>query len=87
MILTVKTYPECCVRSRDIARLPQADTTAILKSFLQDLHSKIPTICGVKLKFAEKGLFPTPELAEIDQVRVASLLYTSTCEITYEYLN
>ncbi|XP_064641601.1 uncharacterized protein LOC135496283 [Lineus longissimus] len=59
------TYPECCVRPRDINILPRTDPKPILQAFLSDLQNKISNLCGQKFHFQTKASFLVTSLNEV----------------------
>ncbi|KAL5022848.1 hypothetical protein ScPMuIL_002003 [Solemya velum] len=61
---TYYTYPDVCLRARDIQRVPRVDPKPILMAFLKDLHGKLPNICGMPLKLQTKANYPTLGLTE-----------------------
>ncbi|XP_076109749.1 uncharacterized protein LOC143078713 [Mytilus galloprovincialis] len=62
------SYPEPCLRTRDIQRISRVDPKPILISFLQDLQKKMPRICGFPLKLHSKACYPTIDLTEVTKV-------------------
>jgi hypothetical protein len=66
--LTDLTYPECCVRANDVTILPRADRHGITATFLADLATKLPAVCGGKLQFSPRGMEFTSTLREATQV-------------------
>lgn len=59
---TPLTYPLRCLRSRPVQFFPRADWEGVLKSFLSDLKSQLPHICGFPIKMTTKSCYYTPEL-------------------------
>ncbi|XP_052063092.1 uncharacterized protein C18orf63-like [Mytilus californianus] len=72
------TYPEPCLRARDIQRVPRVDPKPILISFLQDLQKKMPRICGFPLKLHSKACYPTIDLTEVTKVEKRPVQNLST---------
>ncbi|XP_046328623.2 uncharacterized protein C18orf63-like [Haliotis rufescens] len=63
------TYPSVCLRAADMQRIPRIDPKPILIAFIQDLHSKLPSICGHPLKFLPKVRYAIPELYDSGQAK------------------
>ncbi|XP_058895681.1 uncharacterized protein C18orf63 homolog [Kogia breviceps] len=59
------TYPLSCIRSQPIQFFPRVDTESVLKSFLSDLKSKLPHICGSPIKMTTKPCYYTQELTKL----------------------
>ncbi|XP_012978861.2 uncharacterized protein C18orf63 homolog [Mesocricetus auratus] len=57
------TYPLSCIRSQPIQFFPRVDLEGVLKSFLSDLKSKLPHICGFPIKMTNKPCYYTQELS------------------------
>ncbi|XP_041496733.1 uncharacterized protein C18orf63 homolog [Microtus oregoni] len=57
------TYPLSCIRSQPIQFFPRVDLEGVLKSFLSDLKSKLPHICGFPIKMTSKPCYYTQELS------------------------
>lgn len=62
--LTLFTYPLSCIRSQPIQFFPRIDLEGVLKSFLSDLKSKLPHICGFPIKMTTKSYYCTQELTK-----------------------
>ncbi|XP_026244454.2 LOW QUALITY PROTEIN: uncharacterized protein C18orf63 homolog [Urocitellus parryii] len=58
------TYPLSCIRSQPIQFFPRVDLEGVLKSFLSDLKSKLPQICGFPIKMTNKPCYYTHELTK-----------------------
>ncbi|XP_011831283.1 PREDICTED: uncharacterized protein C18orf63 homolog [Mandrillus leucophaeus] len=58
------TYPLSCIRSQPIQFFPRVDSEVVLKSFLSDLKSKLPHICGFPIKITSKPCYYTQELTK-----------------------
>ncbi|XP_033031667.1 uncharacterized protein C18orf63 homolog [Trachypithecus francoisi] len=58
------TYPLNCIRSQPIQFFPRVDSEVVLKSFLSDLKSKLPHICGFPIKITSKPCYYTQELTK-----------------------
>uniref|UniRef100_F6PNM0 Chromosome 18 open reading frame 63 n=1 Tax=Monodelphis domestica TaxID=13616 RepID=F6PNM0_MONDO len=56
------TYPLSCIRSQPVQFFPRVDVENVLKSFLLDLKSKLPHICGFPIKMTNKPCYYTQEL-------------------------
>uniref|UniRef100_A0A8C3X9B5 Chromosome 18 open reading frame 63 n=1 Tax=Catagonus wagneri TaxID=51154 RepID=A0A8C3X9B5_9CETA len=59
------TYPLSCIRSQPIQFFPRVDMEGVLKSFLSDLKSKLPHICGFPIKMTTKPCYYTQELNKL----------------------
>uniref|UniRef100_A0A2K6FNP8 Chromosome 18 open reading frame 63 n=1 Tax=Propithecus coquereli TaxID=379532 RepID=A0A2K6FNP8_PROCO len=57
-------YPLSCIRSQPIQFFPRVDLEGVLKSFLSDLKSKLPHICGFPVKMTNKPCYYTQELTK-----------------------
>ncbi|XP_028624792.1 uncharacterized protein C18orf63 homolog [Grammomys surdaster] len=51
-----------CIRSQPIQFFPRVDLDGVLKSFLSDLKSKLPHLCGFPIKMTNKPCYYTQEL-------------------------
>lgn len=71
--LTLVTYPDVCLRSRDIHALPRVDPRPILVTFLQDLKVKMSTLCGHRLQLQPRANYLLTELSSVTQVTALSL--------------
>uniref|UniRef100_A0A8D2CQ42 Chromosome 18 open reading frame 63 n=1 Tax=Sciurus vulgaris TaxID=55149 RepID=A0A8D2CQ42_SCIVU len=58
------TYPLSCIRSQPIQFFPRVDLEEVLKSFLSDVKSKLPQICGFPIKMTNKPCYYTQELTK-----------------------
>ncbi|XP_048732931.1 uncharacterized protein LOC125649413 isoform X3 [Ostrea edulis] len=63
----VFTYPNVCLRARDIHCLPRVDPRPILVAFMQDLKNKMPTVCGYRLQLQTKANYLTMDLCSANQ--------------------
>nr|KAF6329639.1 hypothetical protein mMyoMyo1_001732 [Myotis myotis] len=61
---TLNGYPLSCIRSQPIQFFPRVDLEDVLKSFLSDLKSKLPHICGFPIKMTTKPCYSTQELTK-----------------------
>nr|XP_034338422.1 uncharacterized protein C18orf63 isoform X2 [Crassostrea gigas] len=61
------TYPDVCLRSRDILALPRVDPRPILVTFLQDLKAKMSTLCGHLLQLQSRANYLLTELSSVTQ--------------------
>ncbi|XP_069813942.1 uncharacterized protein C18orf63 homolog isoform X2 [Dendropsophus ebraccatus] len=52
------TYPLICLRSQPIQFYPQADVTTVLNTFVDDLRSKIPNLCGFPVNMTNTPVYP-----------------------------
>lgn len=62
------TYPDVCLRSRDILALPRVDPRPILVTFLQDLKAKMSTLCGHLLQLQSRDNYLLTELSSVTKV-------------------
>ncbi|XP_030405405.1 uncharacterized protein C18orf63-like [Gopherus evgoodei] len=51
-----------CIRSQPVQYFNRIDLEDVLNSFLSDLKSKLPHLCGFPVKMASKALYATKEL-------------------------
>nr|KAF6357926.1 hypothetical protein mPipKuh1_001715 [Pipistrellus kuhlii] len=58
------TYPLSCIRSQPVQYFPRVNLEDVLKSFLSDLKSKLPHICGFPIKMTTKPCYSTQELTK-----------------------
>ena len=65
MDLNRVTYPDCCIRACPVSYLPRADANLITKGFLQDLVTKVPSLCGVKLRITSEAKHMEPVLTYV----------------------
>ncbi|XP_045743888.1 uncharacterized protein C18orf63 homolog [Mirounga angustirostris] len=56
------TYPLSCIRNQPIQFFPRVDLEGVLRSFISDLKSKLPHICGFPIKMTTKPCYYTQEL-------------------------
>ena len=79
--LTLLTYPLRCVRSQPVQFFPRVDLEGVLKSFLSDVKSKLPHICGLPIKMTTKSCYYTQEITK-PRVQVRDLCpvkFSGTC--------
>uniref|UniRef100_A0A8C0JEP5 Chromosome 18 open reading frame 63 n=1 Tax=Chelonoidis abingdonii TaxID=106734 RepID=A0A8C0JEP5_CHEAB len=55
-------YPLSCIRSQPVQYFNRIDLEGVLNSFLSDLKSKLPHLCGFPVKMTSKALYATKEL-------------------------
>ncbi|XP_052229839.1 uncharacterized protein C18orf63-like isoform X2 [Dreissena polymorpha] len=60
-------YPEVCLRPREMQRMSRIDPKPILRSFVLEIQSKFPTVCGHPIKLQSKAKFTVNELLSINQ--------------------
>ncbi|XP_058532745.1 uncharacterized protein C18orf63 homolog [Ochotona princeps] len=60
------TYPlhRFCIRSQPVQFFPRVDLENVVKSFLSDLKSTLPHICGFPIKMTNKPCYYTQELTK-----------------------
>ena len=63
---TIFTYPEWCVRKFEPIKYLRCDHDAICKQFLQDLFTRMPSICGSSLHFTKESLYWQKSLLSAD---------------------
>ncbi|XP_023368128.1 uncharacterized protein C18orf63 homolog [Otolemur garnettii] len=56
------TYPLSCIRSQPVQFFPRVDLEGVLQSFLSDLKSRLPHICGFPIRMTNKPCYFTQEL-------------------------
>ncbi|XP_045194034.2 uncharacterized protein C18orf63-like [Mercenaria mercenaria] len=64
------TYPEVCLRGRDLQKMARVDPKPILRSFMLEIQSKFPTVCGCPIKLQSKAKFPSTDLLASGQETV-----------------
>ena len=84
--LTMLRYPLSCIRSQPIQFFPRVDMEGVLRSFLSDLKSKLPHICGFPIKMTTKPCYYTQELTTL-HLQVSSFScptkFSKTCSARY----
>uniref|UniRef100_A0A8C3S6D7 Chromosome 18 open reading frame 63 n=1 Tax=Chelydra serpentina TaxID=8475 RepID=A0A8C3S6D7_CHESE len=55
-------YPLSCIRTQPVQYFTRIDLEGVLNSFLSDLKSKLPHLCGFPVKMTSKALYATKEL-------------------------
>ncbi|XP_074841964.1 uncharacterized protein C18orf63 homolog [Carettochelys insculpta] len=55
-------YPLSCIRSQPVQYFTRIDSEGVLNSFISDLKSKLPHLCGFPVKMTSKALYATKEL-------------------------
>ncbi|XP_060580603.1 uncharacterized protein C18orf63-like [Ruditapes philippinarum] len=60
--LTLRTYPEVCLRGRELQKVARVDPKPILRSFMLEIQSKFPTVCGCPIKLQSKAKFTVTDL-------------------------
>ncbi|XP_025065484.1 uncharacterized protein C18orf63 homolog [Alligator sinensis] len=58
------TYPINCIRSQPVQYFPRVHLEGILNTFLSDLKSNLPHLCGFPVQMTSKALYATQELAK-----------------------
>ncbi|ETE73844.1 putative protein C18orf63 [Ophiophagus hannah] len=78
-------YPSSCIRSQPIQYFPRADIEAILDSFITDLKTSIPHICGFPFKMTQKAMCTTNNfiMASVQKVnsKPANLTVGRNCKV------
>lgn len=62
-IVCACSYPGCCVLQYPPITYKCKDTAAICTTFLDCLHSRLPTLCGYPINYATQSLQPTVGLS------------------------
>ncbi|XP_010222905.1 PREDICTED: uncharacterized protein C18orf63 homolog [Tinamus guttatus] len=57
------TYPLSCIRSQPVQYFPRVDLESVLNSFVSDMRSNLPCLCGFPVKMTTKALYATQELS------------------------
>ena len=68
------TYPGVCLRAMNIQKIPRVDCKPILVEFLQDVHSKMPSVCGHHLRFQPKLRYLMPGLYAGSEARYFQII-------------
>ncbi|XP_072008437.1 uncharacterized protein C18orf63 homolog isoform X2 [Engystomops pustulosus] len=56
------TYPLVCLRSQPFQFYPRAEVSRVLNTFIDDLNSKMPHLCGFQVNITNAPVYPTNEL-------------------------
>nr|XP_048693187.1 uncharacterized protein C18orf63 homolog [Caretta caretta] len=72
------TYPLSCIRSQPVQYFTRVDLEGVLNSFLSDLKSKLPHLCGFPVKMTSKALYATKELMK-HPMHVRSFMFILIC--------
>ncbi|XP_039190319.1 uncharacterized protein C18orf63 homolog isoform X2 [Crotalus tigris] len=79
------TYPSSCIRSQPVQYFPRANLESILDSFVTDLKTAIPHICGFPLKMTQKAMCTTNNFitASVQKVnsKPANLTVGRNCKV------
>ena len=57
------SYPGCCVLKCPPTASSSRDSRAVATSFITDLHSRMPSLCGETIRYSGKALTPCPSLS------------------------
>ncbi|XP_073446087.1 uncharacterized protein C18orf63 homolog isoform X3 [Dendrobates tinctorius] len=60
---TIFTYPFICLRSQPIQFFPRVDLTRVTNTFVDDLKSKMPHLCGFPVNMTKTPFYPVKELS------------------------
>ncbi|XP_077126207.1 uncharacterized protein C18orf63 homolog isoform X2 [Ranitomeya variabilis] len=60
---TIFTYPFICLRSQPIQFFPRVDLTRVMNTFVDDLKSKMPHLCGIQVNMTNTPFYPVKELS------------------------
>ncbi|KAM4028028.1 uncharacterized protein C18orf63 homolog [Anomaloglossus baeobatrachus] len=60
---TIFTYPFICLRSQPIQFYPRVHLTKVMNTFVEDLKSKMPHLCGFPVNMTSTPFFPVKELS------------------------
>ncbi|ESO87810.1 hypothetical protein LOTGIDRAFT_234835 [Lottia gigantea] len=63
------TYPSVCLCSRNLQTMPRIDPKPIITAFLQDIHNKIPSICGQSFQFQPKIRYTQQEFLISSEIK------------------
>uniref|UniRef100_A0A8C4WJM0 DUF4708 domain-containing protein n=1 Tax=Gopherus evgoodei TaxID=1825980 RepID=A0A8C4WJM0_9SAUR len=74
-------YPLSCIRSQPVQYFNRIDLEDVLNSFLSDLKSKLPHLCGFPVKMASKALYATKELIK-HPMHPANLTDKPICKVS-----
>ncbi|KAM6455667.1 uncharacterized protein C18orf63 homolog isoform 2-T3 [Liasis olivaceus] len=78
-------YPSSCIRSQPMQYFPTPELEAILDSFVTDLKTVIPHICGFPLKMTQKAMCTTNKFTPVSVQKIsakpANLTARRNCKI------
>ena len=77
-LLNFRRYPECCIRCKEPRVFLRCDQKALFSSFLEDLLSRLPSLCGAALKFTSISLHPTATIYSASLSKQTNLTRAST---------
>ncbi|KAM8810413.1 uncharacterized protein C18orf63 homolog [Eudromia elegans] len=63
------TYPLSCIRSEPVQYFPRVDLESVLNSFVSDMKSNLPYLCGFPIKMTSKALYATQELSRALEIK------------------
>lgn len=61
-------YPGCCVAKTLPVTFPSKDIDAVVLSFISDVHSRMPCLCGNSIRFSNKPLIPYAVLRPVNSI-------------------
>ena len=70
-------YPASCIRSSQAIVSPRCDHQLIFTTFLRDLSSRMPSICGTPLALTSAPLYPTCRLQQATSPNHSNLTRTA----------
>lgn len=79
LLLCFCSYPGCCVLKSPPLVSSSRDSRSVQSSFIADLHSRMPTLCGDAIRYSNKALTPFSNLqtaalsSNYPNIKVASI--------------
>ncbi|GFO27046.1 hypothetical protein PoB_005355100 [Plakobranchus ocellatus] len=70
------SYPSVCLRAGPVQVVQRVDQKPVLTTFLQDMHVKVGTVCGITLRFQPRLRYAEPTLHSCSQPPVRISLST-----------
>ena len=64
------TYPEVCLRSRDVTTFNCPDVDLVLQGFLADVRTKMAALCGKKFEIRNRAMYVDNSLTSAQEVRL-----------------
>ena len=63
------SYPSCCVTHGPPITCSSRHSLPTAESFINDIHSRMPTLCGEPIRYSNKPLQPTLGLCTVNELR------------------
>lgn len=63
------SYPGCCVTTSRPIVCPSKDTDQLTTCFINDIHSRLPSLCGQQIKYSKKPVISSNTLLPVQQIR------------------